>query len=387
MAHSIFTRRYKRSVVTIFVRHRGSCPHEGKPFYRGCDCAKWLRYSLEGRQKREPAETGSWTVAEEKRAARQAQLEGGADVTKATSPAQRNGTIAAAIATFISAKESENISESVQRKLRYQLGLFEQFMANRSKFFPGEITPQDVIEFRSSWKWSDLTRIKAQQNLRGFLRATCRENRTELLDALKTIRESKEGRERRKPKPFSEDEIKRILKHTTDPKMQTLVRLIVSTGLAIRDAVQLERKQVADGWLRIERQKTGRSVRQKLDSGLHAELLATLNGHPRYVFWNGSSSTADSETKRLHTIMRGIMKAAGCYSKGNVFHRFRDTAVDYWLGAGWSMTDVAAALGDTLAVCERHYSDLASKRFEDRLAKLPVRTWTVGAVEEKPTAR
>ena len=379
MARSLFRRRYKKPVVTIYVRHRGSCPHEGKPFFRGCDCGKALRWSLDGRQHRESAETGSWAVAEEKRAAKQAQLDSGTTVQPSghgqdRTAAEQANTIAAAVETLLSAKESENVSDSTMRKLRYQLGLFEKFMSSRSRFFPGEITPKDVIDFRSSWKWSDLTAIKAQQNLRGFLRAACRENRTDLLDALKTIRESKEGRERRKPKPFTEAELTRILKCTSDPKLQTLVRLMVSTSLAIRDAVQLERKNVADGWLRIDRQKTGRPVRQKLDKGLHAELMAVLNGNPRYVFWSGNGM-ADSNTKVLHKYMRRVMKAAGVYVKGNVFHRFRDTAVDTWLGLGWSMTDVAAALGDTLAICEKHYSDLASKRFEDRLAKLPVRTW------------
>jgi integrase len=362
----------RKPVVTIYVRHAGSCPNDGKEFYRGCQCPKYYRYSLNGKQHRQAAGTRSWATAEDGARNLQQSLDGHQS-PEISQPTQQY-TIAAALETLLAAKESENISASVQRKLRYQLGLFQSFMESRSKFFPSEITSKDVIEFRATWRWSDLTRIKAQQNLRGFIRAACRENRAELLDALKTIRETKEGRERRKPKPFSEDEIKRILGKTTDPKLKTLVRLMISTGLAIRDAVQLERKNISDGWLRIERQKTSRPVRQKLDPGLHSELMAVLNGNPRYVFWNGTSM-ADSETKRLHTIMREIMQAAGCYKKGNVFHRFRDTAVDYWLGSGWSMTDVAAALGDTLAVCERHYSDLASKRMEERLAKLPARTW------------
>ena len=50
-----------------------------------------------------------------------------------------------------------------------------------------------------------------------------------------------------------------------------------------------------------------------------------------------------------------LMKAAGLWIKGNLSHRFRDTAVDFWLGQGWSLTDVADALGDTVAVVERHY--------------------------------
>jgi len=60
-------------------------------------------------------------------------------------------------------------------------------------------------------------------------------------------------------------------------------------------------------------------------------LLAVLNGNPKYVFWQGIS-LADSETKRLQDKMRTLMKAAGVYTPGVVFHRFRDSAVDYWLG-------------------------------------------------------
>jgi integrase len=371
-----FKRLTRPPLVVVYTRHNSSCPakHHGD-FHRGCDCPKWLRFSLDSKQKREPAGTRSWTQAEERRAERQRQLDTGESPTAQAAPATA-GTITQAVQNFLSAKEDENVGESTMRKLRYQLGLFEQFLSARSKFFPAEITPQDVLDFRSTWKtWSDLTRIKAQQNLRGFIRSACRENRTDVLDALKTIRPSREGIERRKPKPFSEDELASILSVVKDDaKMTALVHCMASTGLAIADAVQLERKNIADGWLRIERVKTGRSVRQKLDAGLHAELMAVLNGNPRYVFWHGAA-LPESECKRLQGHMREIMQSAGCYIKGNVFHRYRDSAVDTWLGLGWSMTDVSAALGDTLAICERHYADLASKRFEDRLAKLPVRTW------------
>jgi hypothetical protein len=50
-------------------------------------------------------------------------------------------------------------------------------------------------------------------------------------------------------------------------------------------------------------------------------------------------------------------------------------AVDFWLGTGCSMTEIAAMLGDTVAIVEKHYADLASKRMEERLARVPVRTW------------
>ena len=73
--------------------------------------------------------------------------------------------------------------------------------------------------------------------------------------------------------------------------------------------------------------------------------------------------------------LRQVMKDASLWIKGALAHRFRDTAVDFWLGAGCSMTEIASLLGDSVSVVERHYADLASKRMEDRLANVPTRSW------------
>jgi integrase len=359
---------YRKPEVVIFVRHAATCPHRELETYTRCDCVKWLRWSNRGKQYRQSAGCRSWSQAEEKRAALQTQLDAGETATPAVQP--EANTLTGAIQTYLLGKESEVRSETF-RKLRHQLGLLDEFMSHRSRFFVKDITKEDVIAFRATWKWGDLSKIVAQTLLKSFLRSV---ERDDLAKALGSLKQSREGRERRKPKPLTEAEIQRILAHISDNKFATMVRLMVSTGLAIADAVQLERKNITDGWLRIERQKTGRSVRQKLDAGLHRELMAVLNGNPRYVFWSGDT-LSESERGLLRIKMTAVMKAADCYIPGGVFHRFRDTAVDTWLGLGWSLTDVAAALGDTLAVTEKHYADLASKRMESRLEKLPTRTW------------
>ena len=119
-------------------------------------------------------------------------------------------TISDCIQTFISGKQSEGISSRRVKKLRLQLDQFEAFMSARSKLFPSLITAADVIEFRAGWEkiWpSATTRQKAQQNIRTFLRTCCRENLNDLLSALKTIRLSKQDKERLEPKPFTEKEI------------------------------------------------------------------------------------------------------------------------------------------------------------------------------------
>jgi len=380
----------RKAVVTIYVRHQSECPYSDKPFARGCDCPKWLRYSGDvclcgrshkGRQHRFAAGVRSWAQAEEKREEAQKRLDAGDQTPLPVTESQK--TIKQCLETFLLAKQGERLSNATIRKLRYQLTLFDTFMGDRSRFFPSEITSTDVIEYRATWKWkSGVTRQKAQQNLRGFLRSCCRDNLKGLLDVLKPIKLSKVDTARLEPQPFTEEDLKGLLaqvpKTFTESEKATrvtaLIHLQVATGLAIRDAVQLERDNIKDGWLRIKRQKTDKPVRQKLDPSLYHELIAVTNGNPRYVFWNGTS-LPESATGLWQEDLRTLMKAAGLWIKGNLSHRFRDTAVDFWLGQGWTLTDVADALGDTVAVVERHYKSLESKRSEERLAKLPVRAW------------
>jgi integrase/recombinase XerD len=383
----------RKSVVTVFVRHRAECPNDGKPFFRGCDCIKWLRYSgtaclcgskHKGSQHRISADTRTWGLAEEKAQELQKRIDAGETGSPLpAAPEAKQQTIQQAVETFITAKEGENVTKSTIRKLRYQLGQFELFMAGRSKFFPPEITATDLIEYRAGWTWkSGVTKQKAQQNLRGFLRSCCKANLADLLGSLKTIRLSKADKTRLEPQPFTEKELTHLLAQVpkTFPdsysasKMTALIHCMVSTGLAIRDTVQLQRDSLRDGWLRLNRQKTGKSVRQKLDGALCNELLSVANGNLKYIFWNGKSEPT-SAVGLWQRDLRDLMGDAGLWIKGNLSHRFRDTAVDFWLGAGCSLTDIAAMLGDTVAIVERHYANLASKRMEERLAKMPSRTW------------
>lgn len=332
-----------------------------------------------------PTGVRSWEQAEDRREEVQKRLDAGDAVPLPVTEPQK--TISHAVATFLLRKEGEQVSNATVRKLRQQLGLFEQFLSARSRFFPSEITPEDVIEFRASWKWkSGVTRQKAQTNIKSFLRAVCPHSDA-LVKALGTIKLSKVDQARLEPKPYSEQELNQLLAQVPktfarDPdkvaRMTALIHCQVATGLAIRDAVQLERENLSENrlgcWLRIKRQKTNKPVHQKIDRGLYDELLSVTNGNPRYVFWNGTSLPTSATGLWLEDL-RQLMKAAGLYEKGNLSHRFRDTAVDFWLGSGWTLDDVANALGDTVAVVEKHYKDLASKRTEERLSKLPTRSW------------
>ena len=376
-------RLQRKSIVVVYTRHAGTCPHKSNESYARCDCSKWMRWSRDGRQHRQAAGTRSWGIAEKAATEQQRRLD--SDETPAASEAPSTPTIAAWAETFITNKQNKGVGPATERKIRHHLGTLEQFMSARSKFFPQAVTVADVVEYRASWStWkSGVTKAKAQQNIRSFVKFV---GRADLLPVLDTIIKSEEDNARLAPRPFSEAELKELLAQVpvTFPdtvkaaRVTALIHCMVSTGLAIRDNVQLEKSHIRDGWLKIKRQKMkkkeGGKVQQKLDAALHKELLAVTNGNPRYVFWSGEG-TAVSAVTNWQNDLRILMKAAGVYIPGNLSHRFRDTAVDFWLGAGCSMTEVAAMLGDTVATTEHHYADLASGRMKERLSKIPGRTW------------
>lgn len=377
--------------VWVYVRHKKDCDHAGEEGYARCRCAKWLRYSRHGKQFRQSANTRSFGTALEKARELERRLNAGETPVLPRPEQPKKPTIKDKIETHILAKQSEGLSNSTRRKLKYQLGLFEQYMADRSKFFPPEITTDDVIHFRANWKWkSNVTRQKAQQNLRGYLRTACEGKQLEdILRMLKPIKLTKEDTVRLKPRPFSDKELTTLIAQvartfaddvTKQARVVALIHCQVETGLAIRDTVQLERDHIKSGWLRIERQKTGRAVRQPLRPGLYEELLTVTNGNPKYVFWNGTS-LPESATGLWQTDLRQLMKDAGLWIKGNLSHRFRDTAVDFWLSEGRSVEQVAAYLGDTVRIVERHYADLISERMEKQLASVPFRSWDAQAEE------
>lgn len=375
--------------VAVYVRHANHCPHQGDDSYPKCSCVKWLRWSSRGQQHRRAAGTRSWNQASNIARDVERRVRDGEDAPLVKSKASpvTKPTIAEAVETFLLAKAGQNIGNGQLRKLRYQMGLLEAFVTARSRQYAEEITRQDLIDFRASWPWADSTRIKMQGNVRTFLRFACKgDHRTELLDALGTIKQTREGRERRKPKPLTEEQLKILLAQVPIsfaseplkiPRVLAFVKGAVSTGLACTDMAHLERaslESAKNGILVIERRKTGRKAMPRISEDMRRELLAVTNGNARYVFHDGVK-LPHSATAYWQYDLRQLFDDAGLRIKGNLAHRFRDTFVDFMLGEGYDLTDIAAMLGDTLAVVEQHYADLASNRMAERLLKKPARSW------------
>jgi integrase/recombinase XerD len=278
-------------LVTIFVRHSTNCPHKGDSFYKRCQCRKSLRYFHDGKQRMQSAKTRSWALAEEAKRKLEDQFRA-APLGTVTIEAETVSTIERAIALFLSDKRSQGLDGGVLKEYERELGRFGDFMARRSRYFPHEIRLEDLTAFRAGWDDlypSSTTRAKVQERLRAFLRYCYESQLIDRVPKLSPIKVSEVP-----TLPLTEKQYQKLLKvipnEFTAAKAQrvhALVRLMRYSGLAIRDAVTLERDELKrDTKQGLYRIVTNVSVPIPPDVATEVKAAMELNENPRYVFWN-----------------------------------------------------------------------------------------------------
>jgi integrase/recombinase XerD len=201
--------------------------------------------------------------------------------------------------------------------------------------------------------------------------------------------------------PLTDQEYKKLLAQCSKEfqtekakKVHALIQCMRHSGLAIRDAVPLERDEIQwDAKKRVHRvvtsrQKTGVHVSVPIPPEVATELLGVLSGNDRYLFWNRGSFGGNESPKRgrdgnettavtaMQTDLRNLFRAAGLYLEDQhmVSHRLRDTFAVSLLSGGVPLEEVAKMLGNSIKVCERHYGKWMQSR-QDRLDLLVIGTF------------
>ena len=377
-------------VVTIFVRHSADCRFKGEEFYKQCRCRKHLRWSYAGKQYRQSAKTRTWGVAEDVKRKVEEKF-GAPEPGKALGPVtvteEARTTIERAIEVFITSKRNSEVNEGVIKKYERELARLKEFFAKRSKVFPEEMTLEDLEEFRAEWKTlypSIRTRKNVQTRLRGFLRYCYEHKWTEHLLKLSKIGGKKD--DVREAVPFEDAEYAKILKVIPNEftgekaqKVRALIQLMRYSGLAIRDAVTLEREEIQHdtkkGIHRIvtKRQKTCTHVSVPIQPEVVKEVLAAQNGNPRYVFWNTGTGTEQTAVTNWQHDLRTVFRAAGL-PEGHP-HQLRHTFAVSLLREGVPLEEVSKLLGhDSIRTTEKHYAKWVKAR-QDRLDSLVMMTW------------
>jgi integrase/recombinase XerD len=370
--------------IIIFVRHSEDCKHrdEGEN-YRGCRCRKHLRYSYQGEQKRLSARTRSWGEAEKQRIRLLAQF--GVTDDPVLESTERK-TVSQAVEIFLTRKRTENVSDGVLKKYKRELDRLSAFCSARGKMFPEALSLLLLEEFRKTWATeypSSQTRSCVQQRLKGFLRF-CHDAR--LLSHIPKLSPIKVDEPPTLPltdKQFT-DLVEKIpvvfLDSSKQRKVRALVRMMRYSGLAIVDAVKLERSEMLyDSKKKLyrvvtSRQKSGNHVSVPIPKDVAEEAKEVLNGNPKYFFWNGKSKAQSAVTNWQHDLRELFRKTFGQETDFTP-HCLRDTFACDLLSKGVPLEEVSKLLGHaSVKTTEKSYAPWIVAR-QDRLDSVVMAAW------------
>ena len=342
-----------------------------------------MRWTQEGQRRDVSAKTRSWAEAER---TKQALLE----KFQVASPAavrvetESRRTIDRAIELFLQSKRNEDVSPGVIKKYNRELDRFKTFMENRGKFFPGEITGEDLTEFQAGWAKlypSSQTRSRVLTRYRAFLRYCMDSNWIEKMPKFDRVRLAEVP-----TLPLTAQQYKKVLavipeRFTPEKalKVRAFIQLMRHSGLSIRDAVVLERSELKHDKRKdlyrvtTSRQKTGTDVNVLLPPEVSEELLAVTNTNHKYLFWNTGTGKPQSAVTNWQHDLRDVFRAAGM-PDGHP-HQLRDTFAVGLLEKGVPMEEVSKALGqESIKTTEKHYAAWVKVR-QDRLDTLIVGSW------------
>lgn len=392
-------------VVTIFVRHSADCRYKGEGFHKQCRCRKHLRWSHNGRQFFQSAKTRSWEAAETEKKRVESQFDSTLTPEQAAAIAKPEGrkTIAQAIESFTLAKTNQEIDGSVLAAHVRELARLEAFMSKRGRFFPAEISLDDLEAFRATWKdYSDssLTRRVYQTRLNEWLRYCYDDKLIDRVPKLKAI-----NAEEPPTLPLIDNQYEKLLaavpvafgpvrkNRPSAATVRAVIQLMRYSGLAVTDASALSKSNMVLDAKRnlyrvfVSRQKTGTDVSVLLPRFVSDELLALTNENPAYFAWDGQDRKTHA-ARWSHMIAKvfsvafpipeGHPEYCQCHPRGS--HQLRDTFAVENLKKGVPLEEVSKMLGhSSIRTTEKHYAAWVQSR-QDRLDSLVVGTWETASL-------
>ena len=257
-------------------------------------------------------------------------------------------------AMYVSNMTTQNLASETIRKTRFLFTQLLAFAQQQNLKFVDEFTRTQIEAFRNSWVDGALSRQKRYERLRSVFRYAL-DHEIIAVNPTATLKGIKVKDDNGKIKDFSASEMKAILeaaRSDKDKRIYPLVLLMRYSGLRISDATMLHKDALRGSQLTVRTIKTNAEVSVTLPAFVANQLRAIEREHDGYYFWNGNSTLASLTDLYRDQYLRRVFKAAGI---SGTPHMFRHTFVHVLLNEGLSMRDVAAAIGDTVRITERHY--------------------------------
>jgi integrase/recombinase XerD len=301
-------------------------------------------------------------------------------------------TIADAIQCFRDDEKSRHLSKDSNRKSAFFFETQLKPWAERQGFvYLDQLTAADLTKFRGQWGNGPQTTRRKHERLIAFFWFCAR---MDWIDKNPAILMKRVKAEVKPTDYFTKEEFKAIVdatyaygnwvgghdfEHRRD-RLRALVLLMRWSGLAIKDAVTLERSRIsADGNVFLYRAKTGVPVYVPLPPHVYQLLRSLPSENPRYIFWSGNGdpttckrgwTRALARLFKLANIQKPDKPPKRCHS-----HMFRDTFAVELLLAGVPIDQVSLLLGhSSVKVTEKHYAPFVKAR-QEQLAQSAKKAW------------
>lgn len=330
-------------MLTIFRLHMKACKFRGRK-HRHCNCPIWTAGTLFGKKIKKSLDLRSWEAAQ--KLVREMEVSGEREII----------TLKIATERFIAARRTKGNSEETLKK---HDRLAKQMIAYLGDIPLRRVSGDEVEKFYNSWKLGPLTRSKQLERMKAFFNFCVRKKWIDdipfEIDA-PTIAEIE-------VKPFEPEElekiewaipiypIKGIYGEANRERLKAFISVLRWTGLRITDVAKLKRSRIKGDHIVLRTQKNKKQVKLIMHREVK-DALDSMKGSGEYFFWSGEGNVKSCVGDWQRTFLR-LSKIAGFRIHA---HRFRHTFAADLLSRGVSVTDVAAILGNSPRIVEKHYS-------------------------------
>jgi len=336
-------------MLNLRRRHLSQCSHRDSRYLK-CKCPLWAIGSLNGKFIRKSLDTQN--------------VERGTFLIREMEVGKSRVSLSKAWDEFVASREKIKGSspETIAKLKRLRKKMEECFGAIRLH----TVSVSDLDGFVQSWEVSPITARKEIERLRSFfkfclIRKWVDDNPAlgvempEILDI--------------EVKPFKAEEMEKIrwaiplfsakgiYGEANRERLAAFVAVLRWTGMRVRDVVQLKKSAFHGDYVVIRTHKNKKPVKLMLHSEVKEAIEKIKNGN-EYLFWSGLGN-AKSCVGDWQRSLRRLSDVAGVHIHA---HRFRHTFATDLLSNGVPVSEVAAILGNSPRIVEKHYSQWIESR-------------------------
>lgn len=352
-------------MITLYRRHLGSCKFTSRR-HKGCRCPVWAEGTVHGQKIRKSLDLRNWEAAT--RLTREWEIHAPENTVSVKDAADR----------FIADAKARKLREGSILKYEQSVKALKEAFGDKTV---RHVSVDDIRSLRERWDISAITMQKRLEMVKAFFRFCVSSGWIEVNPALSV----KAPVVKQKPTlPFSDEDLAAVFKaldekylahhasstDLTKRKIRAFILVMLFSGIRISDAVFLKRERVKDGKLFLYTHKTQVPVWVPLPDEALDALAECGDGEFYFTTGNGKVKTWTTEWEER---LKKVFVLAGLPHAHS--HMLRDTFSVRLLNRGVPLETVAALLGNTVKVVERHYSPWVKSR-QEGLEESVRKTWT-----------